>query len=141
MTPSEIKLVQDSFRKVVPIAATAADLFYGRLFEIAPEVKALFPTDMTEQKKKLISMLAMAVNNLHQMDAVVGPVQKLAERHIDYGVTAEQYAPVGEALLWALAQGIGPDFTAEVEAAWVKTYTTLADIMKKAAADAAAKAT
>jgi hypothetical protein len=35
MTPEQVKLVQDSFRKVMPIAGTAADLFYDHLFEIA----------------------------------------------------------------------------------------------------------
>ena len=49
MTPEQIKLVQDSFAKVRPIAGTAADLFYGRLFEIAPQVRPLFPDDMAEQ--------------------------------------------------------------------------------------------
>ena len=34
MTPEQIKLVQDSFAKVAPISEKAAELFYGRLFEI-----------------------------------------------------------------------------------------------------------
>jgi len=63
MTPSQVELVQTSFQKVVPIAATAADLFYDRLFEIAPETRALFPADLAEQKKKLIAMLATAVTS------------------------------------------------------------------------------
>ena len=47
MTPDHVKLVQESFAKVAPISETAAVLFYDRLFEIAPKVKAMFPTDMT----------------------------------------------------------------------------------------------
>ena len=45
MTPEQIELVQSSFKKVMPIAGTAVDLFYDRLFETAPEVKAMFPQD------------------------------------------------------------------------------------------------
>ena len=66
MTPDQVKLVQDSFAKVAPISAKAAELFYGRLFEIAPQVRAMFPDDMTEQRKKLMATLAIVVNGLDQ---------------------------------------------------------------------------
>jgi hypothetical protein len=61
MTPQQIELVQTRFKKVVPIATTAADLFYDRLFVIAPETRTLFPLDLTQQKGKLMSMLRTAV--------------------------------------------------------------------------------
>ena len=50
MTPDQVTLVQFSFKSVAPIAAKAADLFYDRLFEIAPEVRQLFPADLSGQK-------------------------------------------------------------------------------------------
>ncbi|HWK96446.1 MAG TPA: globin family protein [Pseudolabrys sp.] len=134
MTPEQVTMVQDSFRKVVPIAGTAADLFYNRLFEIAPEVRPLFPADLADQKKKLISMLATAVTNLHQIDTIAPAVAGLGKRHVTYGVTAAMYEPVGAALLWTLEQGLGPDFTPPVKAAWTETYVTLAGVMQKAAA-------
>src|SRR5262245_55422115 len=100
MTPAEIELVQTSFKSVAPIADQAADLFYGRLFEIAPEVRPLFPEDLKEQKKKLMGMLATAVASLHQVEKIVPAVQDLGRRHGGYGVTAAHYEPVGEALIW-----------------------------------------
>ena len=81
MSPDQIALVQDSFRKVVPIAATAADVFYDRLFEIAPDVRPLFPNDLKEQKKKLVAMLATAVTNLHQIETIAPAVADLGKRH------------------------------------------------------------
>ena len=81
--------MQTSFRSVKPIADQAADLFYGRLFEIAPEVRPLFPGDLTEQKKKLMGMLATAVSNLHQVEKIVPAVEDLGRRHSGYGVTAD----------------------------------------------------
>lgn len=134
MTPEQVSLVQDSFKKVVPIADTAADLFYDRLFTIAPDVKPLFPVDLREQKKKLITMLATAVTNLHQVEAILPAVQSLGKRHVAYGVTAQHYEPVGAALLWTLEQGLGSDFTPPVKAAWTEAYTTLACAMQEAAA-------
>jgi len=129
MTPQQITLVQSSFQKVVPIAGTAADLFYDRLFEIAPETRALFPSDLSEQKKKLVAMLATAVTNLHQLETILPAVKELGQRHKGYGVTPAHYAPVGAALLWTLEKGLGPDFTPEVKSAWTETYTALAGVM------------
>lgn len=134
MTPEQVSMVQDSFKKVVPIADTAADLFYDRLFAIAPDVRSMFPADLREQKKKLIAMLATAVTNLHQVDTILPAVQSLGKRHVAYGVTAQHYEPVGIALLWTLEQGLGPDFTPPLKAAWTEAYTTLAGAMKAAAA-------
>ena len=132
MTPQQVELVQTSFKKVVPIAATAADLFYNRLFEIAPETRAMFPKDLTEQKGKLMSMLGTAVTNLHKLDTILPAVKDLGQRHKGYGVTAAHYAPVGAALLWTLEKGLGRDFTPEVKAAWTETYTALAGVMTNA---------
>ena len=132
MTPQQIELVQTSFKKVVPIAGTAADLFYGRLFEIAPQVRPLFPADLAEQKRKLMGMLGTAVTNLHRLETILPAVKALGERHKGYGVTAAHYAPVGAALLWTLEKGLGADFTPEVKAAWTETYTALAGVMTTA---------
>jgi hemoglobin-like flavoprotein len=132
MTPQQISLVQTSFQKVVPIAGTAADLFYDRLFETAPQVRTLFPNDLSEQKKKLMAMLGTAVANLHKLETILPAVQALGQRHRGYGVTAEQYAPVGAALLWTLEKGLGPDFTPETKEAWTEAYTAVAGVMTSA---------
>ncbi|HTE35392.1 MAG TPA: globin domain-containing protein, partial [Reyranella sp.] len=90
-----------------------------------------FPQDMAEQKTKLMAMLATAVTNLHKLDTILPAVEALGARHKGYGVTAEQYAPVGAALLWILEKGLGPDFTPETKAAWTEAYTALAGAMTK----------
>ncbi len=129
MTPEQIALVQGSFRQVTPMAARIADLFYGRLFELAPEVRPLFPDDLAEQKKKLMQMLGLAVTGLNSPETLLPAVVGLGERHSGYEVTPEHYAYVGEALIWALGQGLGDEFTQDVEEAWTAAYGTLADVM------------
>ena len=131
MTPEQVTLVQISFKSVAPIAAKAADLFYDRLFEIAPEVRRLFPADLTGQKVKLIGMLATVVNNLHQLDIILPTAQELGVRHRGYGVKPDHYKPVGASLLWALEQGLGVAFTPEVKTAWTDAYATLAGAMQQ----------
>jgi hemoglobin-like flavoprotein len=136
MTPDQITLVKTSFAKVAPISDKAAVLFYGKLFELDPTLKPLFRGDMVEQGKKLMTMIATAVNGLDRLDSIVPAVQNLGRKHVGYGVKEKDYATVGEALIWTLGQGLGDDFTGEVENAWVTVYTLLADTMTKAAAEA-----
>lgn len=130
MTPQQIRLVQDTFGQVRPIAATAADLFYGRLFELDPTLRGLFRNDMTRQGQMLMAMIGAAVSGLNDLDRLVPVVRQLGARHAGYGVTEAHYATVGAALLWTLEQGLGDAFTPEVRDAWAATYGLLADVMQ-----------
>lgn len=138
ITENHIKLVQDSFTQVAPIADKAAEIFYARLFEIAPEVRPLFKADLTDQGAKLMKTLALAVSSLTNLPALVPVVEDLAVRHIDYGVKDEHYAPVGEALIYTLDKGLGDSFTEEVKEAWLAVYTLLSETMINATKKASA---
>lgn len=135
MNSTTVELVQSSWAKVVPIEATAADLFYSKLFELDPNVKMLFPDDLTAQKRKLMQTLSVAIKGLSDVGSLVPVLQALGKRHVDYGVSDEHYDTVGAALLWTLGQGLGDAFTAEVKAAWTEVYGVVASTMKAAAAD------
>jgi nitric oxide dioxygenase len=139
MNNEQIDLIKNGFAKVVPIASTAADLFYKRLFEIAPQVKPLFKRDIGEQGRMLMAALSTVVNGLKNLDAVVPVAEQLAIRHVGYGVKAEYYQPVGEALPWTLEKGLGADFTPAVKAAWTDAYKTLSGVMIAAAYPRAAE--
>ncbi len=129
MTPDQVKLVQQSFSKVAPIADKAAVIFYDRLFEVAPAVKAMFPADMTEQRKKLMSTLAVVVSGLSNLESILPAASALAMRHVTYGAKAEHYPVVGGALLWTLEKGLGADWTPAVAEAWTAAYATLSGYM------------
>jgi hemoglobin-like flavoprotein len=129
MTPDQVKLVQQSFSKVAPISDQAANLFYDRLFEVAPQVRAMFPADMTEQRKKLMMMLAAVVGGLSDLPSILPAASALANRHVAYGAKAEHYPVVGSALLWTLEKGLGEAWTPDVAAAWTTAYGTLSGYM------------
>jgi len=133
MTPEQVMLVKNSWEKVIPIADTAAELFYNKLFALNPDLKALFTGDMADQGRKLMIMINTAVNGLDKLTAIVPAVEELGARHAGYGVKDDDYDTVGEALLWTLRTGLGDDFTPEVKAAWTETYNVLASTMKTAA--------
>ncbi|MDO9060727.1 MAG: globin family protein [Bradyrhizobium sp.] len=137
MNSTQVKLVQESFSKVVPISETAAVIFYDRLFEVAPAVKAMFPSDMTGQRKKLMMMLAAVVNGLGNLESILPAARALAKRHVGYGAQPEHYPVVGGALLWTLEKGLGEDWTPDVADAWTAAYGTLSGYMISEAYDRA----
>jgi len=137
MTPEQKRLVNESFALVEPIAATAAALFYARLFELDPSLRPMFRGDMAEQGRKLMQTIAVVVAGLDKLDTLVPAVQALGRRHAAYGVRDGHYATVAAALLWTLEQGLGAAFTPAVRQAWATAYGLLASVMQAAAAEVA----
>jgi hemoglobin-like flavoprotein len=133
LSDQEKNLVAESFVQVSAIAETAAELFYKRLWEIAPQTKSLFKSsDMKEQGRKLMQTLAVAVGALNDLESLNPALQALGKRHIAYGVKTEDYQVVGEALLWTLEKGLGEAFTAETKEAWSAVYAALTALVLSA---------
>jgi hemoglobin-like flavoprotein len=138
MTPEQTKIVRDTWRRIVPIADTAAALFYERLFEIDATTRPLFDdVDLAAQRKKLVHVLGAAVAGLDRLDALVPVLEELGRRHLDYGVVESHYDSVGAALLWTLERGLALAWTAEAKTAWTQAYGLLSGVMRRAAREAA----
>ena len=127
--------MQQSFDRVFPIKHAMAETFYARLFEIAPEVREMFPADMAEQRQKLSDTLAYVVPNLHRPEVIEETILGLARRHVRYGALPAHFGPVGLALVHALKTHMPgatqeDDGMSEAEAvAWLEAYTFIADMM------------
>ena len=134
-TPKQITLVEQSFARLVPIADIAANIFYARLFQIAPDLReTLFRhVDMAGQRKKLIQVLALAVKSLRQPEALLPVLCDLGRRHVRYGVRDEHSDTVGQALIWTVERTVGGAFTPEAREAWRSVYALVADTMKAGA--------
>ena len=135
MEQKTIDLVQQSFEKVKPIAATAAEIFYSKLFKIDPALKPLFPSNddaMAIQGNKLMTMLGSAVAGLNNIEMLVPVLENLGKKHVEYKVEPGHYDSVGAALLGTLSIGLGDAFTPEVEKAWTSVYATMSSVMIKA---------
>ena len=129
MTPEQIELVQRTWRAVLPVGDTAAELFYGKLFSLDPAVRGLFKDDMVEQGRNLTAMISVAVGSLSRPERIHLAVRQLGERHAAYGVERRHYELVGTSLIWTLEKCLGEAFTADVKAAWWATYKFLAEAM------------
>jgi hemoglobin-like flavoprotein len=142
MTPAQKKLVQSTWSKVVPIADTAAKMFYDRLFEIDPSTRPMFRgTDLAEQRRKLLQVLSAAIAGLDDLEGLLPVVQTLGRKHAAYDVKDAHYDSVGAALLWTLEQGLGAAWDAETAAAWTEVYGMVAGVMRRAQKEALAEAT
>lgn len=134
MTTHQINLIKSSWQAAAANPAVVGELFYGRLFEIAPEVKPMFSrTTVAEQSKKLLTMLSYVIAKLDKLEDIIAEVVKLAQRHRDYGVKEEHYTMVGAALIWTLEKGLGDKWNEELKEAWTTCYITLSLAMINAA--------
>ncbi|RYZ24031.1 MAG: hypothetical protein EOO16_02385 [Chitinophagaceae bacterium] len=139
MNQHQISLVKESWLSVAALDPVAVGgLFYDRLFSIAPEVRPMFRGEISEQSKKLLSMLHYVIKKLDRLDDIIDEVKKLAVRHVHYGTCPGHYNVVGSALLWTLEQGLGAAWNDELEAAWAACYTVLSGAMIAASAGAVA---
>ena len=130
MTGEQIILVQKSFEKIAPISEQAAALFYAKLFDLDPNLRWLFKGDMKEQGRKLMQVIAYAVESLERIDAFIPQVRALGARHANYGVEDRDYDAVGTALLWTLEKALSREFTARTKEAWTAVYDLLGTTMK-----------
>ena len=134
MTPEQVDLVQRSWRSVLPVGDTAAELFYGKLFSLDATIRPLFKDDLREQGRNLTAMISVAVGCLSRPEKITRAVHQLGKRHAAYGVHPRHYELVRIALLWMLAQVLGEAFTPAVRDAWSDVYDLLATTMQDACA-------
>jgi hemoglobin-like flavoprotein len=130
MTQKQTELVRSTWTMVAAMDhVTVGQLFYNRLFEIAPQVKPMFRNPMDEQSKKLFAMISYVISKLDKLETILSEVAKLAQRHTTYGVQPHHYSIVGEALLWTLEKGLAENWNVETKEAWIECYTVLSNAM------------
>ena len=135
MDTDQIDLVRDSFVKIVLDTDAAARVFYGRLFELAPETRSMFRIDMAEQGRHLIETLGRIVTGLSKLDAMRPALGKLARRHVDYGVEDRHYAFAGDALMRMVTVHGGPPIDNATIEAWKAAYALIEEVMIAASND------
>lgn len=133
LSPDEIDLLRTSLRRLAREREHFSELFYDRLFLVAPETRPLFHVDLEPLAGKLMSSLAAAVAELHDLDACAAITRDLALRHVDYGVEPAHFAAFNAAVIDTLRIVLGPRLDADTERAWRKALDAVADGMIAAA--------
>ena len=128
LTPVQIELIRDSFHRLEP-DTEVAEMFYDRLFQIAPELRVMFRGDMTGQGMRFMRTLRVIVQNLDEPEALHPYLEKLAQGHAAYGVKPEHFHPMGQALIWTMRESLGEAFPEGADIAWEAAYEGLANEM------------
>ena len=134
LSTKQKRLVRDSFESVQAYGVSVVVLFYGRLFEIAPETYALFKIDIREQSRKLVDTLRTTIEALDKFEELQPVLAELGRKHVGYGVQPYQYEKLRTALLWAFGQALGLEFDRETRAAWEQLLSTISAVMLDGAA-------
>ena len=130
MTQKQKDLIKSTWALVAAIdPVVVGGLFYNRLFEIAPQVKHMFRSPIDGQSKKLLAMIGYIITRLDRLETILPEIERLAKKHISYGVKPDHYATVGDALLWTLEKGLGEHWDEEVKDAWTTCYVLLSNVM------------
>ena len=132
MTPEQVDLIRKSFDAMWPMRRDIADLCYSRFFELAPEARDLFPSDMERQRIKLMDMIAVLIGSLDERPLFQSLVEHSGRKHARFGIQPSQYAAMGEALMWALECKFGASFTPELRDAWRALYAVVQVEMRRA---------
>ena len=137
MTPGQADLIRHSFDAIWPVHGKIAGLFYRRFFELAPDTRRLFPSDMKTQHLKLMDMIAAIVGALDEREQFQSIISHTGRQHADFGVAPRHFDAFGESLIWSLEQQFGSAFTPELRAAWIALYDAVRTEMIRAARGAA----
>ncbi|MFI9170581.1 globin domain-containing protein [Streptomyces lincolnensis] len=127
-------LIRRTMAEVAPVADKVTSYFYALLFVRHPDLRSLFPAAMDAQRDRLLKALLTAAEHIDNTEVLVAYLQNLGRGHRKYGTRAEHYPAVGECLIGALSKYASGIWNAETEAAWVRTYTTISQVMIDAAA-------
>ncbi len=130
--------IRETFGLVAAAGDEAAGYFYAWLFLRRPELRAMFPPAMDEQRDRLFRSLARIVESLSTPEEMASYLSQLGRDHRKYAVDPSMYEAVGEALIATLRAFAAAAFTPQAEEAWTQTYTAASALMIRSAEEHAA---
>ncbi|MFF5447450.1 globin domain-containing protein [Streptomyces sp. NPDC012888] len=136
MEPSpDAVLIRRTLDEIAPVADKVTSYFYALVFTGHPEVREMFPAAMDAQRDRLLKALLTAAEHIDDPAVLTPYLRRLGTGHRKYGTRSGHYPVVGEALIGALARYAERTWGPAAEAAWVRAYTAMSQIMIDAAAE------
>jgi hemoglobin-like flavoprotein len=132
----DINSLEESFDLIAPRGDEVVEDFYNRIFEAAPQLRGLFPDDMTHQRKVVLATLVLVRKSLRDLNGLIPTLRGLGARHVGYGAQPEHYPVVGQALIGAMASVAGDAWKPAYSDAWVEAYGVIVAEMLKGAEEA-----
>src|SRR5262245_8126168 len=133
MTPDAIAEIRASYAAVAAQPRQLASRFYHEMFSIAPNLRPLFPADLTSLQGHFEAALALVVRNLDEMDALRESLRDLGAQHVHWGARPEDYLTAREALIAAI-RTLSPAWSIALEGHWRAAITAIVVPMLEGAA-------
>jgi hemoglobin-like flavoprotein len=133
MTPEAIARIRTSFSEISAEPRALAGRFYSELFAAAPQLRGLFPADLTSLQGHFEAALALVIRNLEEMRTLEQPLRDLGAQHVGWGAKPEDYATVRGALVRAIRSS-SATWSDELETDWRNAITAIAVPMLQGAA-------
>ena len=133
MTPEAIRAIKTSYATVAMQPRQLASRFYQELFAAAPNLRPIFPADLTLLQGHFEAAIAMVVRNLDEMSALREPLRDLGAQHVHWRARPEDYVTAREALIAAI-RGLSVGWDAILEQHWRAAITAIVVPMLEGAA-------
>jgi len=124
MTPDAIERIRASYAAVAGTGRQLSARFYERMFAAAPNLRRLFPPDLTVLQGHFEAALALVIRNLSEMDGLREPLRDLGAQHVHWGARPEDYITAREALVGAIGS-LSPDWNPDLEGHWRGAVTNI----------------
>jgi nitric oxide dioxygenase len=140
MTPDQLRILKQSFSRIEPYSHELSLLFYKRFFAEAPQLRKLFDGDPNAQHSKFMKvigemvrlpLLSFPATGIEDSEAYVPGSYRGGMLHGALGVRIEDFEPMKEALLWALANCPDAAVTEAEREAWSAGYDVLVRAMSR----------
>jgi hemoglobin-like flavoprotein len=131
MNAKQMDLVRQTCKEVAPIADSAADLFYTKLFQIDPALRPVFAAQLDNRGRRLMQMVEAAAGALDKPATLAPALAGLGSRQVASTTSDHRYETVGAALILTFRQGLGPAFTPEARQAWIELFDSIDGVLKK----------
>jgi len=133
MTPESIDRLKRSFSEVSAQPRALAARFYHELFAAAPNLRPLFPADLTSLQGHFEAALALVIKNLEDMAVLQDSLRDLGAQHVQWGARPEDYFVVRDAIVRAI-RTTSASWSDELDADWRQAITAIAVPMLQGAA-------
>ncbi len=135
--------VRASFLMLESRADAAMTYFYGQLFAMDHEIRAMFPAAMDQQRRRSFRALARIAHGAGEATGSTeldNYLQELGRAHRKYGVRERHYDAFRQALIATLHRFAAERWDAAAQEAWLATFDHAASVMIEGARRDAASA-
>jgi NAD(P)H-flavin reductase/hemoglobin-like flavoprotein len=128
------RLVKESFGVIEARAGEAMEHFYSWLFVRHPQIRAMFPLEMSVHREHVFGALARIVWSIDSPAALASYAGQLGRDHRKFGVKDKHHEAFFGALLGTVRHFSGDAWTTSTQEAWEAVFRGVTSAMQAAAA-------